>query len=194
MRISGVEWNAEIGGRSPSDRPARLRRPRRRPASIAAIASRDDRPVVTTSSTISTLRPGSRRKPRRRPNTPSGRSTNIAGFAQRAAHFVADDDPAHRRRDHRRRSPAYLCGQLCGQRAGQPLGPPGVHQHPRALQVARAAQARREDEMAFEQRLRGAELVEISSSVMRPPAFSGRVIGRGGAPSTLCELPEGAAA
>ena len=32
-----------------------------------------------------------------------------------------------------------------------------VHQHPRALQVARAAQPRREDEMAFEQRLGSAE-------------------------------------
>ena len=48
-------------------------------ASIAAIASRLLRPVVTTSSTISTVWPGSSVKPRRSSNTPPGRSTNIDG-------------------------------------------------------------------------------------------------------------------
>ena len=48
-------------------------------AAIAAIASRELRPVVTTSSIISTFCPGSSAKPRRSSNVPAGRSTNIAG-------------------------------------------------------------------------------------------------------------------
>jgi hypothetical protein len=48
-------------------------------------------------------------------------------------------------------------GSFCGKRLGHPFGPARVHQKPRALQIARASQARREDEMSFEQRIRLAE-------------------------------------
>src|SRR4051794_4130770 len=49
-------------------------------ARTASIASREESPVVTTSSTISTRVPGSSEKPRRSSKVPWGRSTNIAGL------------------------------------------------------------------------------------------------------------------
>ena len=42
-------------------------------------------------------------------------------------------------------------------RSGNPLGPGRVHEQARALQVTGAAEAGRENEMAFEQRVRGAK-------------------------------------
>ena len=55
---------------------------------------------------------------------------------------------------------AQLGRDLGGQRPRQPLGARRVHQHPRALQIVRAAQARGQDEMALEQRVGGPELGE----------------------------------
>ena len=129
-------------------------------AATASIASRDDRPVVTTSSTISTRSPGSRRKPRRSSNTPCGRSTNIAGLPSARPISWPMITPPIAGETTASIASRTLGGQLGGERPGQPLGPRRVHQHPRALQVARAAQARREDEMAFEQRVGGAEFGE----------------------------------
>ncbi len=44
-------------------------------AAIAAMHSRDDKPVVTMSSTMATRAPGSRWNPRRKRNWPPSRST-----------------------------------------------------------------------------------------------------------------------
>ncbi len=44
-------------------------------SSMAAMHSRDESPVVTMSSTMATLIPGSRKKPRRSLNAPPSRST-----------------------------------------------------------------------------------------------------------------------
>ena len=52
---------------------------------------------------------------------------------------------------------ADLRWHLVDQRPRQPLGPGRVHQHPRALQVPRAAKTRGKDEMAVEQCLGGAK-------------------------------------
>ena len=71
---------------------------------------------------------------------------------------MADDDSAHRGGHDRLDALAELGRKLVGERPRQALGPRRVHQHPRALQVERAAKARGKDEMAFEQRVRGAEL------------------------------------
>ena len=80
MRISGVKRYAQVG--VPADRSTSAGRG----DDLAAGGldrgdgfPRDERPVVTTSSTSSTRSPGSSRKPRRSSNTPCGRSTNIAG-------------------------------------------------------------------------------------------------------------------
>ena len=70
---------------------------------------------------------------------------------------MADDDAAHRRRDDDARSATGARRDRRGERLGQRRGARGVHQHPRALQIERAAQARGEDEMALQQRAGGAE-------------------------------------
>ena len=94
------EGNAEIGPARPNDRPKRPRRsPRRRLASTAAIASRDERPVVTTSSTMQHF------LPRREAEAAAQLERALRPFdehrrlAQRPAHFMADDHAAHGRRD-----------------------------------------------------------------------------------------------
>ena len=146
--------------RSPPERSTRAAAAITSPpaSSIASIASRDERPVVTTSSTSSTFWPGSSRKPRRSSNVPVGPLDEHRLDAQRAAHFVADDHPAHRRRDDdldlRAQSRA---GCVAASAEARRDGARRVHQHPRALQVARAVQPRGEDEMALEQRAGGAE-------------------------------------
>src|SRR5215218_8311505 len=78
-------------------------------------------------------------------------------FAQRTAYFMADDHTAHRRRDDDVDLAARFFREPARERAGDPLGPGRVHEQARALQVAWAAETRREDEMAFEQRVRGAK-------------------------------------
>ena len=94
------EGHAEIGARRPSGRPERRRRSPRRPLLRSPrIASREERPVVTTSSTSSTFWPGSRRKPRRSSKTPVGRSTNIASTPSARPISWPMIDAAHRRRD-----------------------------------------------------------------------------------------------
>src|SRR5690606_4220312 len=79
---------------------------------------------------------------------------------ERPAHFVANDDSAHRRRDHLLHLAAQLARQLLGQREGEPPGPLRIHQYARALQVERAVAPGRKLEMAFEQGVAGAELGE----------------------------------
>ena len=76
---------------------------------------------------------------------------------QRAAHFMADDDAAHRRRDDFADLLAQLTRQFRRQRRRQPAGAHRVHQHPGALQVIGAVSPRGEQEMPFEQGLAGAE-------------------------------------
>ncbi len=123
------------------------------PASaIARIASRLERPVVTTSSTSRTLGAGIEAEAAAQFEGAGRALDEHRGQAEGAAHFVADDDPAHRRGDHRLQSAAEGGVDLVGERAGETLGARRVHQHPRALQVARRAEARGEDEVAFEQR------------------------------------------
>ncbi|PAV69700.1 hypothetical protein WR25_05070 [Diploscapter pachys] len=77
--------------------------------------------------------------------------------AQRTRHLMARDHAAHRGADDRADPCLQFGGNALHQRVGQAGATARVHQHARALQVARAAQARRQDEMPFEQRVRGAE-------------------------------------
>ena len=92
-------------------------------ASIALIASRDDRPVVTTSSTISDLRaPGSSAKPRRSSKIAVRPLDEHRVPSERAAHFVADDHAAHRRRDDASMALRGPRGQACRPAPGQPFG------------------------------------------------------------------------
>ena len=81
-------------------------------SSIAAIASRDDRPVVTTSSTISTRCAGLEREAAAKLERPFGPLDEHRRLAQRPAHFMADDHPAHRRRDDRVDRLAHPPGSL----------------------------------------------------------------------------------
>ena len=108
---------------------------------------------------------------------------------QRAAHFMADDDPAHRGRDdlldllaHFARN--LLCG---GQR--QSRGAHRVHQHARALQVIGAVAARGEQEMPFEKGLAGPEFGE--DFVVLHDRHNARV-GGGSSPNGCCR-PRGQA-
>src|SRR5690606_2988342 len=79
---------------------------------------------------------------------------------ERAAHLVADDDPAHGRRDDLLDLAAQLAWQLVGKGERETAGPLRVHQHARALQVEGAVPARRQYEVAVEQRVAGAEFSE----------------------------------
>jgi len=65
--------------------------------------------------------------------------------------------------------PQDLAGQARRQRLGQPGGARRVHQHPRALQVARAVKTRREDEWPFSKASAAGNSTRISSSLM--PCF-----------------------
>ena len=160
MRISGV--NGTPRSALPPDRSTSEPAPTTLPpaASIAAIASRDERPVVTTSSTSQHALARVQAEAAAKFEHALRPLDEHRRFAQRASHFMADDHPAHRRR-HDDIDPIPNVGRdLFCERARQPLGSRGVHQHTRALQVARAAQAGRKNEMAFEQRVGGAELVK----------------------------------
>jgi len=81
-------------------------------------------------------------------------------LGQHPAHLVADDHPAHGRRDNHFDVGAQVLGNRLGQCLGQPFGPAWIHQHAGALQIFRAAEARREDEMTFEQSARSAKFSE----------------------------------
>ena len=129
-------------------------------ASIAAMASREERPVVTTSSTSSTALAGLHAKAAAKLERPLRPFDEHRRLAERAAHFMADDHAAHRRGDHRVHILAHLLWELFGQRSRQPLGAGRVHQHARALEIARASQARGQDEVPFEQCVRRAEFRE----------------------------------
>ena len=129
------------------------------------------------------LRAGLEAKPRRSSNVPSRPLEEHRGLAQRAAHFMADDHAAHRRRDDdvdcAREDRRAACRRAPGPAVRRARR---VHQHARALQIARAAQARRQDEMPFEQRVGGAEFGEdLSSSVMASQRRNRRA---GSSPST----------
>ena len=67
------------------------------------------------------------------------------------------DHAAHRGGDDRRDARTKVGGDAGGKGFGQLRAAPRVHQDARALQVAGAAQAGGQDEMAFEQCLCGAE-------------------------------------
>ena len=83
----------------------RRRRPRAPAARATSIVSRVDFPVVNTSSTTSTRSPGDRLKPRRSVSAGAARSLReYRAHAERARHFVADDQAAQRRRQHDRRA------------------------------------------------------------------------------------------
>ena len=88
---------------------------------------------------------------------PCGRSTNIAGLPSARPISWPMITPPIAGETTASICVAKLGREFRGERRGEPLGARRVHQHPRALQVARAAQARGQDEMAFEQRVGGAE-------------------------------------
>jgi len=70
---------------------------------------------------------------------------------------MADDHAAHRRRDHGIHGVANLGGKLGRERLRQPLGPLWIHQHAGALQIARAPEPGRQNEMPLEQRVGSAK-------------------------------------
>ena len=96
--------------------------------------SRDDRPVVTISSTISTRAPFAILKPRRKHQLAINAFKENRGHAKLPAHFIAHDHATHGRRSHKinlaQRS-TFAASALHSR-----CGPRGVHQHPGALQVA----------------------------------------------------------
>ena len=112
---------------------------------------------MTTSSTSSTFCPGSSRKPRRSSKTPCGRSTNSAStpsarpisWPMITPPIAGETTMSIRDRSSR--------GIEAASAPARRDGAHRIHQHPRALQVARAVQARGQDEMALEQRAGGAE-------------------------------------
>ena len=123
-------------------------------ARATSIVSRVEPPVVTTSSTTSTLSSGLKREatPQRQPAVlPLGEDR---AHAERARHLVADDDAAERRREHDRRAVALERG---AERFTERRRVARVLEHERALQVPGAVQTRRQTEVAFEQ---GAGLAE----------------------------------
>ena len=73
------------------------------------------------------------------------------------AHFVADDDPAHRRGNNLAHLTAQIAGERLGQAESEPAGALRVHQDPRALQIIGTMASRGEDEVTFKQRAAGAE-------------------------------------
>ena len=97
-RVSGDERDAEVGPAARAVDQAAAATPAAG-ASTAAIASREDRPVVTMSSTISTRVAGLEAEAAAKLERALRPLDEHRRLAQRAAHFVADDHPAHRRRD-----------------------------------------------------------------------------------------------
>ena len=123
-------------------------------ARATSIVSRVEPPVVTTSSTTSTLSLGAQREatPQRQPAVlPLGEDR---AHAERARHLVADHDAAERRGEDRRRAEPASAG---AERVAERRRVARMLEHERALQVPGAVQTRRQTEVAFEQ---GAGLAE----------------------------------
>ena len=95
---------------------------------MPAMHSRDDRPVVTMSSTIRTRAPLSIVKPRRRASLPSTRSKKIGVDAQLPRHLIADDDAAHGRRGDKIDPFADLALSPSGKGRAQACGARRIHQ------------------------------------------------------------------
>ncbi len=118
--VGGIGRARRSGPARPTARRGRRGRPSGRQAGraddlagpaawIAAMHSRDDRPVVTMSSTMTIRAPAGIAKPRRSSNSPPRRSTNIAGSRARGP---------FRSRDDRRPSPARRPGRPRRRRRG----------------------------------------------------------------------------
>ena len=120
----------------------------RRRARATSIVSRVEPPVVTTSSTTSTLSSGPSEKPRRSVSAPSWRSAKIARTpSARATSWPMTMPPSAGDRTRGGAKRAHLSASA----APIAVGVAGVLQHQRALEVAGAMQAGRQPEMALEQ-------------------------------------------
>ena len=186
---SGTSSRSERDEAARRDRPCRSSgRPgrRRRSPRPGCLDRRDrirasDRPVVTTSSTSSTRCAGRERKPRRSserrpsaarrtsPRQPSARAISWPMMIPPIAGETTRSIRAELARGSARPAPRPA--------ARRAPGPSSTRAH---LQVARAVQARGEDEMAFEQRAGGAEFGQnlvfghrIFPGCNRPPALIG---------------------
>ena len=127
----------------------------RAPAAVSAsIVSRVEPPVVTTSSTTRTLSPGRTVKPRRKRHPPGLALGPDEARAEGARHLVADDEAADGGRGHGLDS---LARKSLGERLAEARGLGRVLQEQRTLQVVRAVQPARQNEVAFQQRARPPE-------------------------------------
>src|SRR3546814_7143910 len=88
-------------------------------------------------------------------------------YAQRAAHFMANDDAPHGGRHNYIDVGPDFTGNLLRQRPGEAACALRIHQHAGALQIIGAALSRREDKMALQQRLRSEEHTSELQSLMR---------------------------
>ena len=131
-------------------------------ARATSIVSLVEPPVVTTSSTTSTFSPGSERESASERQLPVLALGEDGADAKRAADFLADDDAAQRRRQHRLRAEA---AHAIRERRAERFGLARMLQHERALQVAGAVQSGRQAEVALEERARAAKAVEDGRGV-----------------------------
>ena len=116
--------------------------------------------MVTMSSTIRTRAPSGMAKPRRSCERAVLALDEDRLGAELARRLVARHDAADRRRDDDSRSAPKAARDLLGQRPAQPLGAHRVLKTNIFCRKIGAAQARRQDEMALEQRAGGAEFGE----------------------------------
>ena len=117
--------------------------------SAAAIVSRVERPVVMTSSTTSTRSDASSVKPSTEHEFAVLALDENRPHAERAPHFLADDDPSERGgQNDGRLHVARAVGQGMPQRVGELR----KLEHERTLQITVAVQPRRQAEMPLEER------------------------------------------
>ena len=145
-------------------------------ARTTSITSRVEPPVVITSSTTTTPSPG-----RMREAAAQGHRAVLAlgeegAAAESPRHLVGDDHAAQRGCDHRARRLPEHGAERGRQRAAQARGHHRIHEHARALQVARGVQARGQQEVALQEgaapsgRVRAAPGSSVDDSSMRGPA------------------------
>ncbi len=66
-------------------------------------------------------------------------------------HLIPNHNASHGGRNHQIDAISNGRADGIGKRRAKPFGAPGVHENPRALQVARAPQAGRKNEMPLQQ-------------------------------------------
>ena len=112
------------------------------------------------SSTIRQRAPFAIVKPRRKVELAIDALEEDRRHAELPAHLIADDDAAHGGRGDEIDRTGRFCAHLRGEGRAQALGARRIHEHAGALQIARAVQARGQNEMTLEQRARAAKFLQ----------------------------------